>query len=255
MEYTIQKLSKLAGVSTRTLRYYDEIDILKPARINSSGYRIYGQKEVDRLQQIMFYRELDVKLATIKDILTSHTFEKKSALRQHRVELLAKRERLDLLIANVEKSIDYQEGKVNMMDKEKFDGFKQKLVDENEKKYGKEIREKYGDEAVNASNMSMMNMTKEQYEEFEKLSTDVIETFKKAYGTGDPAGELAQEGAELHRRWLTLTWGKYSKEAHAGVSQMYVDDERFTKYYDQHQPGLAKFLRDAVYIYTAIEKQ
>ena len=255
MEYTIQKLSKLAGVSTRTLRYYDEINILKPARINSSGYRIYGQKEVDRLQLIMFYRELDVRLDTIKDILTSETFDKTFALRQHRIQLLAKRDQLDLLITNVEKTINYQEGKVNMMDKEKFDGFKKKLVDENEKKYGKEIRENYGDEAVNASNMSMMNMTKEQYEEFEKLSTDVIETLKKAYATGNPAGELAQKGAELHRRWLTFTWGKYSKEAHAGVSQMYVDDERFTKYYDQHQPGLAKFLRDAVYIYTGIEKQ
>jgi len=254
MEYTIQKLSRLVGVTTRTLRYYDQIDILKPARINSSGYRIYGQKEVDRLQQIMFYRELDVRLETIKDILASDTFDKGSALRQHRVELLAKRDQLDLLIANVEKSINYQEGKVNMMDKEKFEGFKQKLVDDNEKKYGKEIRENYGDEAVNTSNMSMMNMTKEQYEEFEKLSTDVIETFKKAYATGDPAGELAMEGADLHRRWLNFTWGNYSKEAHAGVAQMYVDDERFTKFYDQHQPGLAKFLRDAVYIYTGMEK-
>ncbi|HHU72127.1 MAG TPA: MerR family transcriptional regulator [Clostridiales bacterium] len=254
MEYTIQKLSKMAGVSSRTLRYYDEINILKPARINSSGYRIYGQKEVDRLQQIMFYRELDVKLETIKDILTSDTFDKGSALRQHRAQLLAKRDQLDLLIANVEKTIKYQEGKVNMMDKEKFEGFKQKLVDDNEKKYGKEIREKYGDDAVNASNKSMMNLTKEQYEEFEKLGTDIIETFKKAIATGDPAGELAQEGAELHRRWLTYAWGNYSKEAHAGVAQMYVDDERFTKYYDQHLPGLAKFLRDAVYIYTGMDK-
>ena len=68
MEYTVQKLGKMAGVSTRTLRYYDEIGILKPARINSSGYRIYGQAEVDRLQQILFYRELGVSLENIKDI-------------------------------------------------------------------------------------------------------------------------------------------------------------------------------------------
>lgn len=71
MEYTIQKLSQLAGISTRTLRYYDEIGLLKPDRINSSGYRIYGATEVDRLQQILFYRELGVKLDSIKEIITS----------------------------------------------------------------------------------------------------------------------------------------------------------------------------------------
>ncbi|MDP4158116.1 MAG: MerR family transcriptional regulator, partial [Bacillota bacterium] len=73
MEFTVQSLGKLAGVSTRTLRYYDEIGILKPARINSSGYRIYGQREVDRLQQILFYRELGVSLEDIKKIITDPT--------------------------------------------------------------------------------------------------------------------------------------------------------------------------------------
>ena len=73
--YTVQKLAQLAGVSGRTLRYYDEIELLKPARINSSGYRIYGQKEVDRLQQILFYRELDMDLDTIKSILSSSSFD------------------------------------------------------------------------------------------------------------------------------------------------------------------------------------
>jgi DNA-binding transcriptional MerR regulator len=80
MEYTIQKLAKLAGVSKRTLRYYDEIDLLKPARINSSGYRIYSQKEVDRLQQILFYRELGVDLHSIKEIMTDPTFDRAKAL-------------------------------------------------------------------------------------------------------------------------------------------------------------------------------
>ena len=75
MEYTVQKLSRLAGVSSRTLRYYDEIGILKPARINSSGYRIYGQREVDRLQQILFYKELGVNLKDIKEIINLPTFD------------------------------------------------------------------------------------------------------------------------------------------------------------------------------------
>src|SRR3954451_1504741 len=105
MEYTVQKLASLAGVSTRTLRYYDEIGILKPARINSSGYRIYGPAEVDRLQQILFYRELGVSLDHIKKIITAPSFNGPIALKEHHEQLLDKRKQLDLLIANVEKTI------------------------------------------------------------------------------------------------------------------------------------------------------
>jgi DNA-binding transcriptional MerR regulator len=252
MEYTVQKLGRLAGVSTRTLRYYDEIGILKPARINSSGYRIYGQVEVDLLQQIMLYREMGLNLDTINEIMTAKSFDEAAALKDHLVKLLAQRQQIDMLIANVEKTIEYKEGKINMSDKEKFEGFKKKLVEENEQKYGKEIREKYGDEKVNESNQRMLNMTQEQHAEFEKLSQEVLDTLDEAFATGDPAGELGQKTADLHRRWITYAWGNYSKEAHAGVAQMYVDDERFTAYYDKKQPGLAQFLRDAVMIYTGI---
>ncbi len=101
MEYTVQKLAHMAGVSTRTLRYYDELGILKPARINSSGYRIYGQAEVNRLQQILFYRELSVSLESIKEIVTSPLFDGAAALREHHEKLLNKREQLDELISNV----------------------------------------------------------------------------------------------------------------------------------------------------------
>lgn len=255
MEYTINILAKLAGVSTRTLRYYDEVGILKPARINSSGYRIYGQAQVDRLQQIMFYRELDIGLDTIKELMNSQVFNAKEALREHHVKLLARREQLDILIANVEKTIEYQEGRIQMTDRDKFEGFKKDLVNENEKKYGKEIREKYGEDTVNASNQKLLNMTSEQYQEFERLSQEVLDTLEAAFATKDPAGELAQRTAELHRKWLSFTWGSYSKEAHAGLAQMYVDDERFTAYYDKKQPGMAVFLRDAIYIYTGMTEK
>lgn len=254
MEYTVQKLGKMAGVSTRTLRYYDEIGILKPARINSSGYRIYGEKEVDRLQQILFYRELGVSLESIKEIITSPSFDGTAALREHREKLLEKREQLNMLIANVDKTIAATEGRIKMSNKEKFEGFKQKMIDENEKKYGKEIREKYGDETVDKSNKKLKDMTEEQYAELEKLGRDVIDTLSKAFETGDPAGELAQKAADLHRQWLSYSWPSYSKEAHAGLAQMYVDDERFTAYYDKNQPGLAAFLRDAIFIYTGMNK-
>lgn len=254
MECTVQKLAKLAGVSTRTLRYYDEIGILKPARINSSGYRIYGQSEVDKLQQILFYRELGVSLENIKDIVTSPSFDGAAALREHHAKLLEKRDQLDLLIANVEKTIEAAEGRVKMTDKEKFEGFKQKMIDDNEKKYGKEIREKYGDDKINNSNKKIKAMTEEQYAEVEKLNKDVLSTLKEAFATGDPSGDLAQKAADLHGQWLSFFWDSYTKEAHAGIAQMYVGDERFKAYYDKDQPGTAEFLRDAVLIYTGFKE-
>lgn len=254
MEYTIQKLSRLAGISTRTLRYYDEIGLLKPARINSSGYRIYGQKEVDLLQQIMFYKELGVDLDTIKNIVKSKDFNEIDALNNHLIKLLAQKQQLEILISNVTKTMEYKKGLINMGDNEKFEGFKKKLIEDNEEKYGKEIREKYGNDTVNESNKKMLNMTKEQYDRFQKLEQEILDKLDKALDTGDPAGELAQEAADLHRQWLSFTWPAYSKQAHAGLAQMYVEDERFTAYYDKRKPGMAKFLRDAILIYTGMDK-
>ncbi|WP_312117478.1 MerR family transcriptional regulator [Brevibacillus reuszeri] len=251
MEYTVQKLGLLAGVSTRTLRYYDEIDILKPARINSSGYRIYGQQEVDRLQQILFYRELGVSLEEIKEIITSPHYDADHALQEHRAKLLEKRAQLDALIANVEMTLAEREGKRKMSDKQKFEGFKQNLVDENEKQYGEEIRVKYGSEQVDKANEKIKGMTEEQYAEVEQLGADLLQTLAQAFTTGDPGSELAQKAADMHRQWLSFYWDHYSKEAHAGIAQMYVDDPRFTAYYEKEQPGLAAFLRDAVVIYAS----
>ncbi|MGE5423485.1 MAG: MerR family transcriptional regulator [Ignavibacteriales bacterium] len=250
MEYTVQKLARLAGISTRTLRYYDEIGLLTPARINSSGYRIYGQAEVDRLQQILFYREMGVELENIKMIMASPSFDLTAALHEHHAKLLSRKQQIDLLIENVEKTIAMTEGRIVMSDNEKFEGFKQTLIDDNEKKYGSEIREKYGEEAVERSNQKMKNMTEEQYASFEKLSNELNETLKIACAEGDPSGDLAQKACELHKQWLLNFWEKYSKEAHMELAQMYVDDERFKAYYDNIAPGCAEFLRDALSIYT-----
>lgn len=173
MEYTVQKLARLADISTRTLRYYDEIGILKPARTSSSGYRIYGQAEVNRLQQIMFCRELGFSLDSIKGMLSDPFFDEIEALKEHREKLLQRRNQLDLLIANVEKTIASKEGRMIMTDKDKFEGFKQKLIDDNEKRYGEEIRRKYGDERVDKSNQKLKNMTPEQHEEVTRLEKEV----------------------------------------------------------------------------------
>lgn len=250
MEYTVQKLGQLAGVSTRTLRYYDEIGILKPARINSSGYRIYGEVEVDRLQQILFYRELGVNLEEIGEILNNPDFNGLNALKEHYRNLLMKQKQLEQLIKNVEKTIGLKEGRNQMSNHEKFDGFKKRMIEDNESKYGTEIREKYGENIVNASYQKFGSMTEEQYAGFEKLGEELMNSLEAAFQTGNSAGEEAMRVAELHKEWLMYTWRSYSREAHAGLARMYVEDERFTAYYDKRQPGLALFLRDAILNYT-----
>lgn len=253
MEYTVKKLADIAGISTRTLRYYDEINLLKPARINSSGYRIYGKAEVDKLQQILFYRELGVELDNIKEIVNDTSFNKNNALQEHYKKLLEKKKQLEVLIANVEKTIAYSEGRIVMSDKEKFEGLKKNIINENEEKYGKEIREKYGEEVIMHSNEKIKNMTEEQYAEVNSLLNELNETIKAAFNAGDPASNLAQKACELHKKWLLNYWKHYSKEAHMAVVQMYVDDERFTAYYDSIAPGCAVFLRDSMKIYTGTQ--
>ena len=136
-----------------------------------------------------------------------------------------------------------------MNEQEKFKGFKQKLVNDNERLYGEEIRAKYGDNAIDRSNTKLKGMTKEQYAAVERLSLEVNDSLKAAFEQGDPAGELAQKACEVHKKWLCYYWDHYSKEAHIGVTQMYVDDPRFTEYYDKIAVGCAAFLRDAVLIY------
>jgi len=250
MEYTILKLSRLAGVSTRTLRYYDEIGILKPARINSSGYRIYGQVEINQLQQILFYRQLEVSLDRIKKLVTAPSYDGARALRDHHEKLIERRTQLDVLITNLEKTIATTEGRITMTDAEKFEGFKNKLVEDNEKLYGAEIRSKYGSDRIDKSNQKVKDMTQADHDAVNKLADRLAVIVSEAIHTGDPASKLAQQAADLHKQWLTYYWSNYSKEAHAGLAQMYVDDERFTAYYDKIQPGAAVFLRDAILIYT-----
>lgn len=255
MVYTVKQLAEIAGVTPRTLRYYDEIGILKPANTNSSGYRTYGPKEVDRLQQILFYRELGVNLNKIKKILDSPEFDEIEALKEHRNKLVEKREQLNQLIENVDKTLLSKERCIKMDDREKFEGFKKKLIEENEEMYGEEIRQKYGSKSVDMSNKKLMNMTEEEYEQLNKLQEEFMDTLQRAYETGDAKGELAQRAAELHGKWLCFFWKEYSKEAHIGVCQMYIDDERFRDYYDKFKPGTVEFLRDAVLAYTGLDQE
>lgn len=251
MEYTILQLAKLSGVSTRTLRYYDEIGLLKPARTNEAGYRFYGQQEVDILQQILFYKALDMKLETIHNIVHAPDFQHKAALKTHRDALLQRKKQLDQLLKTVDQTIQSIEEEQPMTNEEKFEGFKEMLIEENEKQYGKEIRANYGQEKVDASNAKFRNLTEEQYKAMQQLEQQLFERLKEAMAIGDVKNDVAMEVAELHKRWLSFSWPQYTKEAHAGLAQMYIADERFTAYYDQHvSEGATQFLHDVIREYT-----
>ncbi|NLY47272.1 MAG: MerR family transcriptional regulator [Tissierella sp.] len=251
MEYSISKLARISGVTTRTLRYYDEIGLLKPRRISSNGYRIYGENQVNLLQQILFYKELGIGLEDIDNILNSSDYNIEKSLQEHLIHLNQEKIRIELLIKNVNKTISSLKGETIMSDKEKFEGFKNDLIKKNEEEYGSEIRDKYGDEVVDASNAKLASMSQEQWQRQQDLTNEISEKIKLALKAGEPAGQIAQEACELHRQWLSMFWkdGMYSKEAHLSLGQMYVEDERFKKYYDEIEEGAAEFLYEALKVY------
>ena len=154
------------------------------------------------------------------------------------------------MILNVTSSLAALKGEITMTDKEKFEGFKQNLIAENEQRYGKEVCAKYGEKAADESNTKIMGLTKEQYEKSERLRVEIEEVLKAAFSAGNPAGELAQKACDLHKQWLCIYYTDYSKEYHKGLGEMYVADERFSENYDKIAPGCAEFLRDAINIYA-----
>ena len=245
MEYSIKELSVLAGVSARTLRYYDEIGLLNPLRVSETGYRYYGPKQLDLLQQILFYKERGFGLSRISDILYKDDFDKLTALYDHLKELEKQKERITKLIHTVTTTIESVKGEVYMSDNEKFEVFKKDMINNNEKVYSQEIREKYGDEKINKANQKMLNMKEEEH--FRDIEKEIKECLKEAVMAKEsPEGEVAHGIVLLHKEWLELAWSTYSKEVHRGLVDMYVGDERFKSYYDHEISGCAEFLRDAV---------
>lgn len=247
MEYSIQQLSRLSGVTTRTLRWYDEIGLLKPSRVAESGYRYYSGAEVDRLQDILYYRALGVELAQIKECLDNPSFDRLAVLRSHLTALETEQKRLQALIRSVKDTIRAQERNEIMSDAQKFEVFKERVVAHNEQTYGAEIRAKYGDEQVDAAHAAVMGLTQAQYEKWSRLGQKIQNRLEDAVQAGSsPQSEEGQAITDLHRRWLTVTDNRYDPAKHRGIAELYVADERFTAYYDRQVPGCARFLRDAV---------
>ena len=251
MAYTISELAGLAGLSTRALRYYDAIGLLKPQALTEAGYRLYGEAEVDRLQQILLYREMGLPLESIQKLLDEADFDRRQALENHLAYLRAEQKRLERLMNNVKRSLLAEEGKIRMMDQEKFQGFKERLAEENEARYGQEIKERYGEETIADSRQKFTALSQEAYAAMEDLAAQILTELKQAVRQKkDPGGEAGQRLAALHKHWLSYTWPSYTPEAHAALAQMYAADERFRTYYDKEQAGCAQFLCTAIQKYT-----
>lgn len=247
-EYSIKQLSNLSGVSTRTLRYYEEIGLLGPLYRSDAGYRFYGPEQADRLLQILYYKERGLPLDTIKNILSNPDFDPLTALDEHLQVLREQKKSIESMIETVEKTILSQKGKYKMSNNEKFKAFREDLVRKNEEEYGEEIREKYGEENVDASNKKMLNLSEEEYEKMNAVNEMLARELKEALSkNAGPGSEEGKKIAALHREWLGFSWPTYSKEAHCGLVDMYLADERFMKYYEDIEKGATQLLHDSVH--------
>ena len=247
MRYSIREVSELAGVSARTLRYYDEIGLLKPLEISETGYRYYGEQELTLLQQILFYRERGLELKQIQKIIYQSDFDVMRALQEHLLDLETKKKHMESLIFTVEQTIRSMKGECEMSDKEKFQAFKERIVRENEERHGAEIREKYGDDEMDSANRKMLNMTEEEFERFQNLGKEINVQLEEAVLTGEkPESEKGRRIVLLHKEWLGKTWKQYTKEAHIAIGNMYISDDRFRMYYDKEVEGCAIFFEAAI---------
>ena len=246
MEYSLHELCQLSGVSARTLRYYDEIGLLKPVRVDVTRYRYYDDTSITTLQTILFYRALRVPLSEIRHLLCVPLSEQAALLKAHLLGLLRQYNALGDLIHRVETTLASMKGDCMMQNSIQFEELKQTIVQENEALYGEELRHLYGDEQIAQSNAKIQGMTPAQYQQAQALSAQLEATLQQALLEGDPSGTLAQKAFALHKQWLCYHWPSYSKQAHKGLAALYLADERFTAYYDAIAPGAAQFLHDAI---------
>lgn len=245
--YSIQQLAKLANVTTRTLRYYDQLGLLHPASYSEGGYRLYDQAELKRLQTILFYKEFNLSLEDIASLLNDDQHFKQLLEKQQQL-IVAQQQQLALLQQNIQRTLQELKGEQIMTDNARFEGFKKALIENNEQQYGQAIRTKYGDEAIDTSNAKLMGKTEQQYEEMKQLEQRLFEQLKLGLQLGIQSN-AAKEAVYLHKQWLMHSWKDYTPQMHQSLADMYVADERFKAYYDQHGEGMAQFLRDAIQAY------
>lgn len=242
MKLTVNQVAKLTGISVRTLHYYDEISLLTPSEVTESGYRLYDDSNMERLQQILFFRELDFELKDIKLILKNPDFDKTNALRRHKELLRLKRNRLDNLISLIDKTL---KGENNMSIKE----FDITEIKEAQKLYKKEAEEQWGH--TDAYKESQKKTSKYTKEDWANISRD-CDTIYKEFRENMDKEVSAPEVQKLVVDWqncITKYFYHCTDEILAGLGHGYVADERFTKNIDKYGEGLAAFMSKAIEYY------
>ena len=246
--YTVKQLSTLAGVSVRTLHYYDQIGLLSPVRIEHNGYRQYDDAAVLRLQQILFYRELDFKLRDIKELLDASDFEQLSALACHWDALCARLARTERLIKTVEDTIAHLKGEKEMSKKALFQAFSE----EQQEEYAKQAEQQYDPATVRESNRKWKSYSAEKkqaiLDEGNQVYVDMIAAIQK--GAHSPE---AQACVERWRSHMDYFWTPNLDQL-LGLATMYGQSPDFKKNFDAMHPDLADFMREAVTVYVAARK-
>lgn len=232
----INEVAQLAGISVRTLHHYDDIGLLKPTSTTESGYRIYSSDNLDLLQQILFFKKLGLPLKKIKNILDNPQYNRQETLETQYQMLVEEQQRLNNMIQLIEKTIHYSKGELTMSNEEKFKGF-----DFTSNNYEQEAKEKWDNEAVEQTKKKLNPFNQQRFNEIYRH----LATLRHL----SPDHRDAQQGIEEWFNYLN-TIGNYSTEAFAALGQIYIDDERFTKNIDQFGEGLAKFMRDAMIIFS-----
>lgn len=246
--YTVKQLSDLAGVSIRTLHYYDEIGLLKPESVGANLYRHYGDESLLRLQEILFYRELGLHLGEIQEIITRPGFDVLAALESHRQALQVRKERLDRLIQTVDDTLLHLKGKKEMSKKQLFAGFSE----EEQEQYAQEAAERYDPKTVKASNKKWKQYTSEKQQAILAEGNAIYEDLVAAMPKG-PASPQAQAGIDAWRRHLEYFWVPNDQQL-LGLVDLYNTDPRFVANFNQIDPHLGAFMKAAVKIYVEKRK-
>ena len=225
----------------RTLHHYDRIGLLRPARRAESGYRYYGRPELLRLQQILFYRELDFPLEQIRRILDDPDFDALGALRRHRIRIEAETHRLGRLLRTVDRTIaDLQNQTEMVTEEEMYEGFTR----EQAAAYEREAKERWGADHVEQSKDRIRSMTREQWADFKAEGGKMVEELA-ALMDRPVTDEAVQALVARHHAQIEHFYPAPA-EHYRGLGRMYTEDERFRIVYDRVKPGLADFLRRAM---------
>jgi len=243
MSWTVGELARLAGVTVRTLHHYDRIGLVRPSERTSAGYRSYDGHDLDRLQQVLLYRELGFPLEEVATLVDDPDADPAAHLRrQHRL-LRERLERTQAMVAAVEKEMEARQMGISLTPEERFEVFGDWLPEQ----YAEEAEQKWGDTAAWAqSQRRTAAMSKEDWLRVKAETDDVEGRFAAALTAGVAADSgQAMDLAEEHRQQISRNFYDCSPELHAGLGRMYVEDPRFTAYYERIAPGLAQYLSTA----------